>query len=107
MAVTLRFRRLEPFGVEVSHDLSRPLAPSLAYHFGELLREHGVLAVPGQVLSEEALAALCALRPGTQARSAPHDATGTIRLTQANGDVLAWPWQAGGVIFWDGDQVQA
>lgn len=61
MAVTLPFRRLEPFGVEILFDLSQSLAPSLAYHFRELWRQHGLLLARDQVLSMERQRELCAL----------------------------------------------
>ena len=103
MAVTLPFRRIEPFGVEIDFDLSQPLAPSLAYHFGELLREHAVLVGADQALSEEVLRGLCAMRPGTLAQAVPG---GTIRFTREDGDVLERAWRAGDVVFWDEAQVR-
>jgi taurine dioxygenase len=61
MAVTLPFRRLEPFGVEIDFDLSQPMAPSLAYHFRELWREHGLVVARGQSLTMERQRELCAM----------------------------------------------
>ena len=52
MAVTLPFRRLEPFGVEIECDLAEPLAPSEAYHFADLFRRHGLVLARGQSLSD-------------------------------------------------------
>ncbi|MCJ2187347.1 TauD/TfdA dioxygenase family protein [Novosphingobium beihaiensis] len=98
--MTLPFRRIEPFGVELDFDLSQPLAPSLAYHFGELLREHGVVVAVGHRISDEALEKLCALRPGTRVQTAPDDG-GVVRFTRENGDVLERPCSTGDVIFWD------
>lgn len=59
--VTLSFRRLEPFGVEIDVDLSQPFAPSVAYHFRELWREHGLVLARGQALSMERQREICAL----------------------------------------------
>lgn len=61
MGVTLRFRRLEPFGVEVLHDLARPLAPSEAFHFAELVRTHALVLARGQDLTMERQREICAL----------------------------------------------
>ncbi|MCT2400037.1 TauD/TfdA dioxygenase family protein [Novosphingobium mangrovi (ex Huang et al. 2023)] len=61
MAVTLPFRRLAPFGVEIDFDLSQPLAPSLSYHFRELWREHGLVLARGQSLTMARQRELCAL----------------------------------------------
>jgi len=61
VAVTLSFQRLAPFGVAIDHDLSAPLAPSLAFHFRELWREHGLVLARGQALSMERQRDLCAL----------------------------------------------
>lgn len=61
MGVTLRHRRLEPFGVEIEHDLSAPLAPSEAYHFVELFRRHGLVLARGQSLSMARQRELCGL----------------------------------------------
>ncbi|MEJ2459394.1 MAG: hypothetical protein P8Y58_15105 [Novosphingobium sp.] len=104
--MTLPFRLIEPFGVETGFDLSQPLAPSLAYHFAELLREHGVVVAAGQSPSEEAPDRLCALRPGTRALAAPDEVRGMVRPIHANGDVLEHAWRAGDVIFWDEGRVR-
>lgn len=61
MAVTLPFRRLEPFGVEIDRDLSEPFAPSETYHFGELFREYGLILARGQKLSMERQRELCGI----------------------------------------------
>lgn len=61
MAVTIPFRRLSPFGVEVLRDLSEPFAPSEAYHFGELLRQHGLILARGQSLSMERQREICGI----------------------------------------------
>lgn len=76
MAVTLPFRRLEPFGVEIEFDLSQPLAPSLAYHFRELWREHGFVLARGQSLSMERHRELCSL-------------LGPILLREGEGEALS------------------
>lgn len=60
MGVTLPFRRLAPFGVEVDADLSRPLAPSEAFHLQMLFRDHGLIVAHGQSLTMEQQRALCA-----------------------------------------------
>lgn len=61
MAVTLPWRRLEPFGIEVRRELSEPFAPSEAYHFAELFREHGLILARGQRLSMERQHEICSL----------------------------------------------
>ena len=61
MAVTLPFRSLEPFGIEIDFDLSQPLAPSLAYHFRQLWAEHGLVLARGQSLTMARQRELCAL----------------------------------------------
>lgn len=61
MAVTLPFRPLEPFGVEVTRDLSEPFGPSEAYHFVELFRSYGFILARGQSLSMERQREICGL----------------------------------------------
>ncbi len=61
MAVTLPFRELEPFGVEVMRDLTEPFGPSEAYHFGELFRRHGFILARGQELSMARQREICGL----------------------------------------------
>jgi len=61
MGVTLQFRRLEPFGVEVLHDLSRSLGPSEAYHLGELFKHHGLILARGQTLSMARQREICGI----------------------------------------------
>jgi len=60
MGVTLPYRRLAPFGVEIDADLSRPLAPSEAYHLQSLLRDHALIVAHGQSLTMAQQRALCA-----------------------------------------------
>ena len=59
--VTFDFRKLAPFGVEVLHDLSQPLSPSLQYHFVELWRQHALVLARGQRLTMARQRELCAL----------------------------------------------
>ncbi len=61
MGVTLPFRLMSPFGVEIEHDLSQPFAPSEAYHFRQLFAQHGLLLARGQNLSMERQKELCSL----------------------------------------------
>ena len=61
MGVTLPFRRLEPFGVEIRRDLSEPFGPSEAYHFKQLFREHGLILARGQSLTMERQREICGL----------------------------------------------
>jgi len=60
MAVTLQFRPLEPFGVEIERDLSEPLEPSEAYHLRELFNAHGLILARGQSLTMAQQRELCA-----------------------------------------------
>lgn len=76
MPVTLPFRRLEPFGVEVDFDLSQPLGPSLAYHFRELWREHGLVLARRQSLTMARQRELCEL-------------LGPILLREGEGDTMS------------------
>ncbi|MCB2080838.1 MAG: TauD/TfdA family dioxygenase [Novosphingobium sp.] len=59
--MTIPFRRFEPFGVEIDCDLSRPLAPSEAFHFVQLFRDHGLIVARGQSLTMERQQELCAM----------------------------------------------
>jgi taurine dioxygenase len=61
MAVTLRWRALAPFGAEIERDLDEPFGPSEAYHFRELLKEHGLLLMRGQRLSMQRQRGICAM----------------------------------------------
>ena len=61
MEVTLPFRKLEPFGVEIQRDLSEAFAPSEAYHFQQLFREHGLILARGQSLSMDRQREICGL----------------------------------------------
>lgn len=61
MAVTLPFRHLQPFGVEVMRDLAAPFAPSEAYHFVDLFRRHAFILARGQALSMARQREICAL----------------------------------------------
>jgi len=61
MGVTLQFKRLEPFGVEIDRDLAEPFGPSEAYHFKELFAQHGLLLARGQNLTMERQREICAL----------------------------------------------
>jgi len=61
MAARLDFRRMEPFGVEVLDDLSRPLTAAQESHFRELWREHVLVLSRGQALTMTRQRELCAL----------------------------------------------
>jgi len=61
MGVTMPFRRLEPFGVEVDRDLAGAFAPSEAYHLRQLFRDHGLIVARGQSLSMARQREICAL----------------------------------------------
>lgn len=52
--MTLNFRRMEPFGVEIDVDLSRPLDETGQTEFRELLFRHRLLLIRGQRLDSEA-----------------------------------------------------
>ena len=60
MGVTLPFRELAPFGVEIDRDLAEPLAPSEAYHLQQLFNQHGLVLARGQSLTMEQQRELCA-----------------------------------------------
>ena len=47
----LKWRALQPFGVEISLDLAGPLAPPAAARLVSLYHEHGVVLARGQTLS--------------------------------------------------------
>lgn len=61
MTEALIWRKLEPFGVEIDRDLSRPLAPAEAEQIRALFNEHGLLLARGQSLTMERQQELCAL----------------------------------------------
>jgi taurine dioxygenase len=60
VGVTLRFRALQPFGVEIERDLAEPLAPSEAYHLNQLFARHGLILARGQSLSMAQQRGFCA-----------------------------------------------
>lgn len=100
MAVTLPFRRLEPFGVEIECDLAEPLAPSEAYHFADLFRRHGLVLARGQSLSDARRDELLrqvgpAVRvergmPSGAALSFAAGEGARIELALNDGDILFW-----------------
>lgn len=57
----LKTRRLEPFGVEVLHDLGAPLSAAEAAHFTSLLWRHSLILARDQRLTMERQRELCAL----------------------------------------------
>jgi taurine dioxygenase len=59
MGQALKFRPLEPFGVEIERDLAVPLTPAEAVHFRELFNAHGLILARGQSLTMEQQRALC------------------------------------------------
>ena len=59
--MTLEWRKLEPFGVEIERDLAQPLTPAEAEEFRALFNRHGLLLARGQTLDMERQRALCAL----------------------------------------------
>ena len=61
MTSTLVWRRLEPFGAEIAHDLSQPLTPAEAEHLRALFNEHGLLLARGQALTMARQRKVCAL----------------------------------------------
>jgi taurine dioxygenase len=61
MAARLEFRRIEPFGVEILDDLSRPLTASQESHFRHLWRDHALILARGQALTMARQRELCAL----------------------------------------------
>lgn len=61
MAQVLSWRRLEPFGVEVEHDLSQPLSSATADQLRTLLYEHGLVLARGQRLTMPRQQEICSL----------------------------------------------
>ena len=61
--MALAWRQLEPFGVEIDHDLAEPLSDAEADEFRTLFAAHGLLLARGQSLSMARQRALCGL-PG-------------------------------------------
>jgi taurine dioxygenase len=57
----LRWRRMEPFGAEIDHDLSQTLSQPAAELFVSLFREHHLIVARRQALSREAHERLLAL----------------------------------------------
>lgn len=99
MAVTVPFRQLQPFGVEVDRDLSAPFAPSEAYHFVELFRRHAFILARGQALTDEREDELRRLLGGhmgmervvrPQQLSFAAESGHLLELTLDKGDWLAW-----------------
>ena len=60
MGETLRFRLLDPFGVEIQRDLSEPLTASEADHLRALFNEHALILARNQSLTMTQQRALCA-----------------------------------------------
>jgi taurine dioxygenase len=89
MAVTLPFRQLEPFGVEVMRNLAEPFGPSEAYHFTELFRRYGIILARGQALSMARQREICALLGPVLDRAGE---TGTMSNAErgASATELAW-----------------
>jgi taurine dioxygenase len=61
MADGLNWRRLQPFGIEIDHDLSHPLSAAQEAGLRTLFNAHGLLLARGQSLSMERQRALCGL----------------------------------------------
>jgi taurine dioxygenase len=59
--MALTWRRLSPFGVEIEHDLAKPLTPPEADEFRALFNHHSLLLARGQSLSMGRQRALCGL----------------------------------------------
>jgi taurine dioxygenase len=61
VAAALSWRRLPRLGVEIDHDLSRPLSDHQGKELVRLLWEHGLVLARGQRLSMERQREICAL----------------------------------------------
>jgi taurine dioxygenase len=59
--MTLRWRRLQPFGAEIDRDLSQPVSLTETEEFRVLFSEYGLLLARGQSLSMDRQRELCAL----------------------------------------------
>lgn len=59
--MSLQWRELDPFGVEIDHDLAQPLSAAEEHEFRDLFNEHGLLIARGQSLGMEQQQALCGL----------------------------------------------
>ena len=57
----LEHRLLVPFGVEIAHDLARPLSPGQEQQFRDLFAAHALILARGQNLSMARQRALCGL----------------------------------------------
>lgn len=91
MAVTLPFRQLEPFGVEVMRDLSEPLGPSEAHHFLELFRRHALILARGQSLTMERQREICSLIGPILSREGE---TGTMSNAMGGPSVSELTWHS-------------
>lgn len=85
----MEYRQLEPFGVEVLHDLSAPLCDADAAQFVSLLWEHGLVLARGQALSMERQRAICALA-GPILLRAGENGIMTNQLGEASATELSW-----------------
>lgn len=61
MSKALSWRGLEPFGVELDHDLARPFSSGQAEELRGLFRDHGLILARGQSLTMERQREICAL----------------------------------------------
>lgn len=57
----LNWRKLNPLGVEIERDLSKPLSPDEASEFARLLWNNGLILARGQSLSMERQRELCSM----------------------------------------------
>lgn len=97
MGVTLQFTRIDPFGVEILSDLSRPFGPSEAFHFRDLFGNHGVILARGAELADERRNELL-VQLGDTARLGP---AGPAKFTNADGVVLELVSQSVDFLVWD------
>jgi taurine dioxygenase len=86
----LRWRRLQPFGVELDHDLSAPLSPAQAERFVGLLWANGLVLARGQTLSMERQRELCALAGPILLRPGENGYLSTDKGVQATLSELCW-----------------
>ncbi len=105
MAVTLPFRRLEPFGVEIERDLAEPLAPSEAYHFADLFQRHGLVLARGQALSDARRDELLR-RVGPAVRVERGMPSGSVlSFADGEGKRVELALNEGDMLFWDSNAV--
>lgn len=87
---TLAWRQLPGFGVEIDHDLSRPLTVEQGEEIVRLLWEHSLVLARGQRLSMERQRELCALAGPILLRTGESGYLSTSPEVETSQSELAW-----------------